>query len=477
MSSAKPSKDLSQLPVGLREVAAKIDWVNADEASKYTSDPRDRFVGKCVPVLLPRSTQQASQLVKACFDSGVRIVPYGGGTGVVAGQLVFDAEDTIILSLEKMNVIRSISKEDAVIVAEAGCVLETVQKAVEEIDMMFPLAMASQGSAMIGGNLATNCGGIQVLRYGNARDLCLGIEAVMPDGSILSELTPLHKNNTGYDLKNLLIGSEGTLGIITAASLCLKPADKFKVTSFCLIDSPANALNLLHTLKSELGDRVSAFELMCDFGITVLQRHFPKEQFPLEQRGRWYALIEIGAGVGIEDRFQELLASQIEAGLVIDAVIAMSDAQRDALWRLREMTPEANRLNEAICSSDTSVPLSKIDEFIEQTYQAIEDVDAGLTINCYGHVGDGNIHFNVFPPKNVSKRYLLENDQAMIDDVRLAINKTTLSCKGSISAEHGIGRLKRDDLKNFSDPVKHSLLKTIKNAIDPKNIMNPGAML
>ncbi|MEO0910698.1 MAG: FAD-binding oxidoreductase, partial [Pseudomonadota bacterium] len=311
-------------------------------------------------MFLPRSTIEVSELVALCHRHQINIVPYGGGTGVVAGQLVFKAENTIIISLEKMNAVRSVCAEDSVLIAEAGCILAHIQEIAAEVGMIFPLSMASEGSSTIGGNLATNCGGIQVLRYGNARDLCLGIEAVLPDGSILNELTPLRKNNTGYDLRHLLIGSEGTLGIITAASLSLKPTDAETLTAFCSVATPASAVKLLSTMRSALGDTVSAFELMCDYGFTLLEYHFPEQRFPLETRSEWYVLMEVGGAEGLEVRFQAALEDALETDLISDAVVASSQAQRNALWRLREDTPEANRLSGAICNSDTSVPLSEI---------------------------------------------------------------------------------------------------------------------
>ena len=375
--------DSTHLPAGLVEIANTIAWVPAGETDKYRSDPRDRFIGKSAPVFLPHSTKEVSELVTLCNRHQINIVPYGGGTGVVAGQLVFNSDNTIIISLERMKSVRSVSAEDSVLIAEAGCVLADIQEIATENGMVFPLSMASEGSSTIGGNLATNCGGIQVLRYGNARDLCLGIEAVLPDGSILNELTPLRKNNTGYDLRHLLIGSEGTLGIITAASLSLKPTDPETLTAFCSIATPASAVSLLSNMRAALGNSISAFELMCDFGFTILERHFPEQRFPLQSRSKWYVLMEVGGAKGLEPRFHAALEDAFEKDLVIDAVIATSQAQRNALWRLREDTPEANRLSEAICNSDTSVPLSQIQMFIDSTYQAISDIDHQLLWPCW----------------------------------------------------------------------------------------------
>lgn len=466
---------MNNLP--LHNLNSTIEWHSAAPDSRYTNDPRDRFKGHAVPVYLPRNTEEVAAIVRACSVSGTGIIPYGGGTGVVGGQLVFEAENTILLSLEKMKSIRSISLDDGVMVVDAGCVLADIQAAAREEGMIFPLSMASEGSSQIGGNLATNCGGIQVLRHGNARDLCLGIEAVLPDGSVLNELSPLRKNNTGYDLRHLLIGSEGTLGIITAASLVLKPAPAQTLTAFCAVTGPAEAISLLRTMRKELGDAISAFELMSDFGFTLLAKHFPDYRFPLANHAPWYVLLDADGDDGLEERFEAVLAAQFETGLVRDGTIATSEAQRHALWQLRESTPEANRLSGAICNSDTAVPISRVPAFIKDTLSALAQIDEGLTVNAYGHVGDGNIHFNVFPPPGRSKRDIVENDQPLIDTIRHAINEATLAHNGSISAEHGIGRLKRDDLVRYGDPVKRAIMQQVKMAIDPKGIMNPDALL
>ncbi|MEL7228387.1 MAG: FAD-binding oxidoreductase [Pseudomonadota bacterium] len=461
----------------LQNLAAGIQWQPATADSRYTDDPRDRFKGHAVPVYMPRNTKEVAAIVRACAESGTAIIPYGGGTGVVGGQLVFEDRDTVLISLEKMKSIRALSLDDGVMIVDAGCVLADIQAAAREAGMIFPLSMASEGSSQIGGNLATNCGGIQVLRHGNARDLCVGIEAVLPDGSVLNELSPLRKNNTGYDLRHLLIGSEGTLGIITGASLVLKPAPAQTLTAFCAVASPAAAVGLLRHLRSKLGDAISAFELMSDYGFTLLAKHFPKYRFPLADHAPWYVLFNVDGGEGLEVQLEAALADQFKSGLVSDGTIATSEAQRHALWQLRESTPEANRLSGAICNSDTAVPISHIPAFIDDTLAAIGRINDRLTINAYGHVGDGNIHFNVFPPAGRSKRDIVESDQPLIDAIRHAINEATLAHNGSISAEHGIGRLKRDDLARYGDPVKRAVLQQVKAAMDPKGIMNPGALL
>jgi len=461
----------------IKQIVGKGGWKDGRDADGYFDDPRERFTGQGSIVVLPKSTAEVSSIVGLCNSEGAAIIPYGGGTGVVAGQLSIDSANVIILSLERMNRVRSLSVEDGVMVAEAGCILEHVHAVAEQSDLMFPLSMASKGSCSIGGNLATNAGGIQVLRYGNARDLCLGIEAVMADGSILSELSPLRKNNTGYDLRHLLIGSEGTLGIITAASLILKPVDPEVVTTLCALKSPEDALSLFKFVRAKLGENIAGLELMSAFGMRLVARHFPALQTPFSDSYAWYLLMEVTGPKGIRDRVESALADCLETGLLPDAVIAESAAQRQNLWDLRENTPEANRMTGAICNSDTAVPVSQIARFIRLTIDEISGVHPGLRLNSYGHIGDGNIHHNVFPPEGVAKKDFIAEFPGINDDVRMAINKTTMMCGGSISAEHGIGRLKKADAAAYVDATKQSIMRQIKKAMDPNNILNPGALL
>jgi FAD/FMN-containing dehydrogenase len=460
----------------LKKVLGPYCWKSSDDAARFYEDPRDRFTGQSALIALPDSTEQVVELVKICQAAKVGIVPYSGGTGVVAGQFSPDSDGLIILSLERMNKVREVSLEDEILVAEAGCILSDIHRAAEDVGKIFPLSMASQDSCRIGGNLATNAGGIQVLRYGNARDLCIGIEAVMADGSVLQELNPLRKNNTGYDLRHLLIGSEGTLGVITAASLKLMPKNPETITAFCAVSNPAAAVTLLHTVKGALGDTVSGFELLCDFGMNLLAEHFPDDVVPFEQSYGWYVLIEISGHAGIKDELEETLAAGFESELVLDAVVAQSDAQREALWRLRERTPEANRLTGAICNSDTSVPISQINAFVAKSDAAILAIYDGLRVNSYGHIGDGNIHLNVFSPAGTTKKDFLASHPESREAVRMAINEVTHDCGGTISAEHGIGRLKISDLEMYCLPGKFNAMKSIKAALDPNGIMNPGAL-
>lgn len=461
----------------LKTLVGNSGWLPATEAARYFEDPRERFRGQGRLVLRPASTDEVAEIVRLCNEARVGLVPWGGGTGVVAGQLSPTDGNAVILSLERMNRVRSLAPGDFAMVAEAGCVLENIHAAAAEHGLMFPLSMASKGSCTIGGNLATNAGGIQVLRHGNARDLCLGIEAVLPSGAVLSELAPLRKNNTGYDLRHLMIGSEGTLGVITAATLVLKPTDAETVTALCALESPARALRLFEVLRKSLGECLSGLELLSDFGLCLVSTHFSALQNPLADPSEWYLLVEAGGPDGMRDRVETALAEAMENNLVSDAVIASSEAQRTALWDLREHTPDANRLSGAICNSDTSVPISRIDDFIRQTHAAVEKVHPRLRTNSYGHIGDGNIHHNVFPPEGTLKPDFVAANPRVIETVRQTINEVTLSCGGSISAEHGIGRLKRGDLEDHASSTKLDALRQIKTALDPRNIMNPGALV
>ena len=367
--------------------------------------------------------------------------------------------------------------EDFAMVAEAGCILENIHAAADDLGLMYPLSMASKGSCTVGGNLATNAGGIQVLRHGNARDLCLGIEAVLPSGEVISELRPLRKNNTGYDLRHLLAGSEGTLGIITAATLVLKPKDPETVTALCAATTLGDALRLFQKLRSDLGESLSGVELLSSFGLDLVTQHFPDLRNPIGQVCDWYLLVEVSGQTGLVDRVEASLGGCLESGLLPDAVVASSEAQRAGLWDLRENMPEANRMTGAICNSDTSVPLSQIDRFIKLTQEAVLALYPGLRINSYGHVGDGNIHHNVFPPEGIEKADFVATNPEIIEAIREAINAVTVECGGSISAEHGIGRLKVNDLERYGSRAKLGAIRHIKKALDPNNIMNPGAMV
>lgn len=461
----------------LKQILGQGGWHDPCDAPRYFEDPRGRFTGQGCLIVMPRSVSEVSAIVRICDAEGIGIVPYSGGTGVVAGQLSVARADVIILSLERMNKIREMSVDDGVMVAEAGCILQDVHDVAEDHEMVFPLSMASKGSCCIGGNLATNAGGIQVVRYGNARDLCLGVEAVLPDGAVLNELNPLHKNNTGYDMRHLLIGSEGTLGIITAACLKLHRKEAQIATALLAIASPAQGLAVFRELRAHLGGSISALELMSGFGLDLVTESFAELRPPFAKTPEWALLLEVSGPIGTQAQVEAALQVCFDKDLLLDAVVAQSESQRARLWELRERTPEANGKAGAFCNSDTSVAVSKVPAFIAETTHAIAAIHPGLLINSYGHVGDGNIHHNVFPPKGIPKADFVQANAGVIDQVRLAINDVTHAHGGSISAEHGIGRLKADDLQHYASAARYDALKRIKAALDPKGIMNPSALI
>lgn len=445
-----------------------------DMASHYREEPRGRWTSNSDIVVAPGSTAEVAELVKACNFAKVGIVPFSGGTGLVGGQIQESGPPSVVLSLERMDAIRDVSAQENVLIAEAGAILENVQHAAEKANRLFPLSLASQGSCRIGGNLATNAGGVNVLRYGNARDLCLGLEAVLPNGEILSGLSRLRKDNTGYDLRHLVIGAEGTLGIITAASLKLFARPAAEGTAFFVVPDPKAALDLLGLAQEMLGNQVSAFELIHKTGLDFLQEVGPETKLPFQEKPEWMVLIDIGVAKGLapDKLLENLFAEAHERGLVDDGTIAQSLAHRQEFWLVRENIPEANRLIGPVSSHDISMPLSVMPKFIARCGQLIAKIDT-FRINCFGHVGDGNLHYNVFPAPG--KRRADHVHQR--DEIKTVVHDLTHELGGSVSAEHGIGRLKIGDLKKYSDPTKLQTMQIIKAALDPNGIMNPGAVL
>ena len=437
-------------------------------------EPRGRWTGQGAAVACPRSTEEVSAVVRACAAAGVTIVPMGGGSGLVGGQTKPEGAAPLILSLERMTALRGLWPEENVMIVEAGMILREAQMAAEGVGRLFPLSLASEGSARIGGVLATNAGGVNVLRYGNARDLCLGLEAVLPDGSILHGLKRLRKDNTGYDLRHLLIGSEGTLGIITAASLRLYPQPATEVAALLAVPSPEAALALLNLAQARLSGMVSAFELIHRQGLDFLAQTMPQVAVPLLPLPEWAVLIDLGLPreVEAEEAMAMLYAEAADAGLVSDGVIAASGAQRDALWRIRESLPLANRKIGAVSNHDISLPLSAIAAFIPRAMAALQEIGP-FRINCFGHLGDGNLHFNVFPQPGRSRADHEDQREA----IKTCVHDIVHDMGGSVSAEHGVGRLKVADLERYGDPAKLAAMRAIKAALDPKGIMNPGAVL
>ncbi len=440
----------------------------------YLEEPRGRYAGQAGLLARPRTVEEVAVLIRHAAAARVGVVPYGGGTGLVGGQVAPDGAAPLILSLERMTAIRAVYPEENVMIAEAGAILADVQKAAEAQDRLFPLSLAAEGTARIGGNLATNAGGTGVLRYGNARDLCLGLEAVLPDGQIWHGLTRLRKNNTGYDLRHLLIGAEGTLGVITAAALKLFPRPAQTGTALLVVESPGAALQLLSLARRQFGEMVSAFELMHRQGFDFLTETMPELRQPFESPPEWCVLIELGLAADMDPQagLERLFAAAAQAGLVPDGLIAQSSVQADAFWAIRESIPEANRRIGAVSSHDISVPLGAIPEFIDTAGSRLAAM-GDFRINCFGHVGDGNLHYNVFPQAGRT-RADHENQRSAI---KTCVHDLVASLGGSISAEHGVGRLKVADLETYGEPAKLSAMRAIKAGLDPLGIMNPGAVL
>ncbi|WP_108483596.1 FAD-binding oxidoreductase [Oceaniglobus ichthyenteri] len=437
-------------------------------------EPRGKWHGHAGCAVRPANTEQVAQVIRFAAQHRIGVVPWGGGTGLVGGQVMPDGAPPILLSLEKMDAIRAIYPEENVLLAEAGAILANVQAAAEAEDRLFPLSLASEGTCRIGGNLSANAGGVNVLRYGNARELCLGVEAVLPDGSIFHGARRLRKDNTGYDLRHLLIGAEGTLGVITAAALRLSPRPVRQGAALMVVDSPAAALTLLSLAQDISGGTVSAFELINSMGLEFLaEANLPVRQ-PFAEIPEWMVLIDLGTSAAQDP--SALLETIFEAGaeqdLVTDGVIASSLTQRDEFWTIRETIPEANKRVGAIISNDISLPLSAIPEFVVRAKAEIAKIGE-FRINSFGHLGDGNLHYNIFAPKGGRAGDHANQVQTLKD----CINDLVAEMDGSFSAEHGIGRLKVPELERYGDPAKLAAMRAIKAALDPQGIMNPGAVL
>ena len=440
----------------------------------YLEEPRGRWAGHAGLVIAPETAAEVAQVLRACNDARIGVLPYGGGTGLVGGQIMPDGPAPLLLSMERMTAIRAVHADENVLIVEAGAILSDIHDAAEGVNRLFPLSIAAKGSARIGGNLATNAGGVNVLRYGNARDLCLGLEVVFADGRIWNGLSRLRKDNMGYDLRHLMIGSEGTLGVITATSLRLVPRPAGEGTAMMVVESPAAALGLLSLARDLMGEGISAFELMHANGLHFLAQTLPDIRQPFDHAPEWFVLIDAGLAHGLDPAaaLEALFEKALEAGLVSDGLIAQNEAQRHQLWEGREQIPEANRRVGSVSSHDISLPVGLVPEFITRADALIAGIGA-FRVNCFGHLGDGNLHYNVFPmPGKSSADHLTERDRVKHD-----LHDLVHQMGGSVSAEHGIGRLKVDDLERYGDPVKLAVMRQIKATLDPHGILNPGAVL
>ena len=440
----------------------------------YLEEPRGRWAGLAGVLVAPHTVEEVATVIRLAADAQVPVVPYGGGTGLVGGQIASDGPAPILLSLERMAKIRAVYPEENILIAEAGAILADVHAAAEGAERLYPLTIAAKGSARVGGLLATNAGGGNELRYGNARDLCLGLEAVLPNGQIWHGLRRLRKDNMGYDLRNLLIGSEGTLGVITAAALMLHAKPASEGTAMMSVAGPEAALSLLAMARDRLGEGVSAFELMHRMGLDFLAETLPDVKQPFEKPPEWMVLIDVGLAKDLDPvtALEGLFAEAYDAGLVSDGVIAQSEAQRAELWAVRETIPEANRRIGSVSSHDISVPLRAISAFIPKANAALAKLGP-FRINCFGHVGDGNLHYNVFPPKGETRDAFKD----LRDAIKRTVHDEVHALGGSVSAEHGVGRLKVEDLERYGDPAKLAAMRAVKQALDPQGIMNPGAVL
>lgn len=466
---------MNSLVERLRDIVGPAHVItDAAEATAFLTDWRGRFSGAALAVVFPASTDQVAAVVRCCADDGVAIVPQGGNTGLCGGATPVGEE--VVINLSRLRRIRSVDAANATITVEAGCTLRQVQDAAEAADRMFPLSLAAEGTATIGGNLSTNAGGVQVLRYGNARDLCLGLEVVLADGRIWNGLRGLRKDNTGYDLKQLFIGAEGTLGLITAAVLKLYPRPRQRVTAWVAVADPAMAIELLSQLCRLAGDHLTAFELVGRSGLDLVLRHIPGSREPLAGRPDWQVLVELTDSIAGEDlhrRMEQALATAMEAGIAGDAAIAQSEAQAHAMWRLRENISEAQKIDGLSIKHDVSLPLSRIPEFIDRAGIALSQAFPGVRIVCFGHLGDGNLHYNP------SKPQAQDNDGfiAATSTVNRVVYDIVNELGGSISAEHGLGQLKREEIKRYKSSVEMELMQAVKQAVDSRGLMNPGKVI
>ncbi len=436
----------------------------------YMTEWREIWVGKSPLVMRPGSTEEVSRILKLASETGTAIVPQSGNTGLVGGQIPFESGDELLLSLDRMTKILNVDAADSTMTVEAGATLKSVQDAADEAGRLFPLRIASEGSCRIGGNLSTNAGGLNVLAYGNARDLCLGLEVVLPDGRIWNGLRRLRKDNTGYDLKNLFIGAEGTLGVITAAVLKLYPKPRTHETAFIAVTSPQAAVDLLSLAKEMSGNRVVAFELLPRIAMDFTVKHMGMSN-PLAEFSPWYALSELADPTA--GSFEAILEEAMARGLVTDATVAQSEAQRQALWAIRELMPESQKFEGGSIKHDVSVPVSRIPQFIVEATKAVENFMPQARVMSFGHMGDGNLHFNVSQPPGMDKKKYLDQ----WNEMNAVVFDVVLKFDGSISAEHGIGRLKKHHMAEIKSPVELQMMRDLKNLFDPGNIMNPGKVL
>jgi FAD/FMN-containing dehydrogenase len=460
----------------LRAIVGASHIITAEgDMAPFLSERRNIYHGRAAAIVRPGTVAEVAAVVAACQATGTSIVPQGGNTGLVGGQIPNQTGAQIVLSLTRLTALREIDLSSGTMTVEAGMTLAAVQAAAETAGRLFPLSLASEGSCTIGGNLATNAGGTAVIAYGNSRDLVLGLEVVLADGRILAGLSKLKKDNTGYDLKDLFIGSEGTLGIITAAVVKLFPRPRSVVTAFLGLNSPRNAVDLLGAIQQTMGGLMRSFELMPRIGLDFVLTHAPGSRDPLSQSHPWYVLLELTSQSheNLVQQSEQMLQAALEAGLITDAVIAASLEQSRRMWQIREALSEVQRLEGASIKHDVSVPIARIPSFIENATNALVAAVPGGRVLAFGHLGDGNIHFNLSQPLAVETQSFLAQS-ARVSDI---VHGIVLNNQGSVAAEHGIGQLKRELLARVKNPVALDVMCSLKRALDPNNILNPGKVL
>ncbi len=448
----------------------------AADVEPFLTDQRQLFHGKALGVAAPRSVDEVSRLLAFCNEQRIGVVPQGGNTGYCGGATPDESGNQLVVSLKKLDRIREIDALEYSLTAEAGCVLANVQAAADEVERFFPLSLGSEGSCQLGGNLSTNAGGTNVLRYGMTRELVLGLEAVLADGRVLSSLAPLRKDNTGYDVKSLFLGAEGTLGIITAASLKLFPKVRASATAFAAVPDVQTAVTLLSDLREVSGDRVSSFELIPRIAVELTTRHIPGVSDPLDKPYPWYVLCELTSsrsGDSLNEVLESVLGDALSRGELLAAAVAQGEREREALWKLRETIPEAQKLDGASLKHDISLPVASLPEFVDRAGAWVHAHVPQARLVAYGHVGDGNLHFNLNQVPGSDRAAFMAHEEL----TRRAIHDLVRDFGGSFSAEHGIGRLKVSELERYAQPLELELMRAVKRAFDPNGILNPGKVV
>ncbi len=461
----------------LRQILGDGYVLTEGDLSAYEQDWRKRTRGKALAVVRPASTQQVADVVKICAQAGVSIVPQGGNTGLVVGGIPDQTGTQVLLSLQRMNAVRAIDADNLTITVEAGCILQNLQQAAEQVGFLFPLSLGAEGSCTIGGNLATNAGGTQVLRYGNTRELCLGLEVVTAQGEVMHGLSGLRKDNTGYDLRNLMIGSEGTLGIITAATMKLFPMPAASLTAWAAVPSVTDAVKFLGLAHQHLGASLTGFEMMGQFALSLVDKHYPHLRVPLWQSTPYCVLLENSdseSEAHARARFEHLMHIAFEEGYVSDAVVAESLSQARNLWHIRESITLAQAEEGLNIKHDISVPISSIPTFVEETDALLNREVPGVRLVNFGHLGDGNLHYNVQAPEGCDTQAFLRDHETQVNTL---VYQSVKRLGGSISAEHGVGSMKVDSLSDYKDPVTLALMQQLKRALDPQGLLNPGRVV